>query len=142
MAEIGTDIEKAVRLLQQDELVAIPTETVYGLAANALHVDAVTKVFSVKERPTFDPLIVHVTDQKAALTFVEQFPEKAMLLAERFWPGPLTLLLKKKSIVPDIVTAGLETVAVRCPAHPMTQALLKKLSFPLAAPSANPFGYV
>lgn len=142
MALIGKDINKAKELLEQGELVAIPTETVYGLAGNALDKNAVVRIFTVKERPQFDPLIVHVPDILHAQKFAEDIPDAAVLLAEKFWPGPLTLLLKKKSIIPDLVTSGLDTVGIRCPDHPMTRALLKELSFPLAAPSANPFGYV
>jgi L-threonylcarbamoyladenylate synthase len=142
MAEIGVNIEKASQLLMQNELVAIPTETVYGLAGNALNKTAVTKIFTVKDRPEFDPLIVHVADLMQAKDFVTELPEQAQLLADEFWPGPLTLVLKKKKIIPDLVTAGLDTVGIRCPNHSLTQQLLRKLSFPLAAPSANPFGYV
>lgn len=141
MAEIGTDILKAKMLLEAGELVAIPTETVYGLAGNALDPLAVAKIFEVKNRPQFDPLIVHVSDIRAAEDYVLEIPKKARLLAETFWPGPVTLLLKKKSI-PDLVTAGMDTVGIRCPDHVLTHELLKSLSFPLAAPSANPFGYV
>jgi L-threonylcarbamoyladenylate synthase len=142
MAETGTDINLAVRLLEQEELVAIPTETVYGLAGNALSRTSVTKIFSVKNRPQFDPLIVHVPDLNKAKDYVLEIPEAAKKLADKFWPGPLTILLKKKSIIPDLVTSGLDTVGIRCPDHALTRELLKKLSFPLAAPSANPFGYV
>ncbi len=142
MAKIGTDIEKAVMLLTSDELVAIPTETVYGLAGNALNRSSVTKIFSVKDRPQFDPLIVHVPNLEKANDYVLEIPEAAGKLAGKFWPGPLTLLLKKKSIIPDLVTAGLDTVGIRCPDHSLTRELLKRLPFPLAAPSANPFGYV
>jgi len=142
MAEIGTDIEKAARLLEQDELVAIPTETVYGLAGNALSRTAVTKIFTVKNRPQFDPLIVHVPDFSKAEDYITEIPEAAEKLAKEFWPGPLTLLLKKKLIIPDLVTAGLDTVGIRCPDHSLTRKLLQQLPFPLAAPSANPFGYV
>ncbi len=142
MAEIGTDIEKAIQLLTQNELVAIPTETVYGLAGNALDKVAAAKIFAVKDRPQFDPLIVHVADLSKAEEYVTEIPEQARLLANKFWPGPLTLLLKKKNVIPDLVTAGLETVGIRCPKHSLTQQLLQKLNFPLAAPSANPFGYV
>ncbi len=142
MVTIGKDIEKATVLLTKDELVAIPTETVYGLAANALSVAAVTKIFQVKERPEFDPLIVHVPSLEQAKVYVENIPEKAKLLAQAFWPGPLTLVLQKKSIIPDLVTAGLDTVGIRCPNHLLTQSLLQQVPFPLAAPSANPFGYV
>jgi L-threonylcarbamoyladenylate synthase len=142
MAAIGAEIEKARQLLENNELVAIPTETVYGLAGNALSVEAVTKIFMVKNRPSFDPLIVHVPDLESIAHYIEAIPPKAMALAREFWPGPLTLLLKKKPVIPDLVTAGLDTVGVRCPNHPLTRKLLKSLSFPLAAPSANPFGYV
>lgn len=142
MAEIGVDILKAKNLLEQGELVAIPTETVYGLAGNALNGSAVAKIFNVKNRPAFDPLIVHVPNVNSVYEYVAEIPEKVYALAERFWPGPLTLLLQKKSIIPDLVTAGLDTVGIRCPDHPLTQDLLKIISFPLSAPSANPFGYV
>ena len=142
MAEIGTDIFKAKALLEKGELVAIPTETVYGLAGNALDISAVTKIFSVKDRPHFDPLIVHVPDLEHAKKYVEEIPERARLLTKNFWPGPLTLLLSRKSIIPDLVTSGLKTVGIRSPNHPLTIELLRSLSFPLAAPSANPFGYI
>ncbi|MEQ1585243.1 MAG: L-threonylcarbamoyladenylate synthase [Cyclobacteriaceae bacterium] len=142
MAEIGKDIVKAKSLLEQGELVAIPTETVYGLAGNALDSNAVVKIFKVKDRPQFDPLIVHVANFQQAKELVESFPEKAEKLAARFWPGPLTFLLKKKSFIPDLVTSGMDTVGIRCPDHDVTRSLLQSLSFPLAAPSANPFGYV
>ncbi len=142
MAEIGKDILKAKQLLEKGELVAIPTETVYGLAGNALNLDAVTKIFAVKNRPSFDPLIVHVPDLNAVSTYTEDFSDKAIQLATRFWPGPLTLLLKKKNIIPDLVTSGLDHVGIRCPDHALTRSLLQSLDFPLAAPSANPFGYV
>ncbi len=142
MAEIGKDISKAASLLKQGKLVAIPTETVYGLAANALDVDAVTKIFVAKNRPYFDPLIVHVKDVNAVKDYAEEIPDKAIELMKHFWPGPLTILLSRKDIVPDLVTAGLNRVGLRCPDHAMTFKLLQSLSFPLAAPSANPFGYV
>ncbi len=142
MAEIGKDIVKAKALLEQGELVAIPTETVYGLAGNALDSNAVVKIFKVKDRPQFDPLIVHVANLQQAKQLVEFFPEKAEKLAAKFWPGPLTFLLKKKSLIPDLVTSGMDTVGIRCPDHDLTRSLLHSLSFPLAAPSANPFGYV
>lgn len=142
MAEIGKDIVKAKSLLEQGELVAIPTETVYGLAGNALDSNAVVKIFKVKDRPQFDPLIVHVANLQQAKELVESFPEKAEKLATRFWPGPLTFLLKKKNLIPDLVTSGMDTVGIRCPDHDLTRSLLQTLSFPLAAPSANPFGYV
>lgn len=142
MAQIGTDIQKAKVILERGDLVAIPTETVYGLAGNAMNPDAVVKIFQVKNRPHFDPLIVHVAHIEQARSLVLEFPEKALALATKFWPGPLTLLLKRKPSIPDLVTSGLETVGIRCPNHPLTLALLNSLSFPLAAPSANPFGYI
>ena len=142
MAEIGTDLQKAKALLEKGELVAIPTETVYGLAGNALNVDAVTKIFQVKDRPQFDPLIVHVQSLESAKKYVEAIPPKAELLVQQFWPGPLTILLNRKSIIPDLVTSGLSTVGIRCPDHTLARTLLASISFPLAAPSANPFGYI
>ncbi len=142
MATIGQDIDYAGRLLAQGEVVAIPTETVYGLAANALDANVVASIFAVKNRPYFDPLIVHVASWEEAKRYVKDLQPQAEELANRFWPGPLTLLLPKKSIVPDLVTSGLDRVGIRCPAHPLTLKLLNSVSFPLAAPSANPFGYV
>jgi L-threonylcarbamoyladenylate synthase len=142
MAEIGTDIEQAKRFLEEGQLVAIPTETVYGLAANALDVEAVLKIFKTKNRPEFDPLIVHISGYNRLNELVLNIPEPLRQLAEQFWPGPLTLLLPKKSCIPDLVTSGLSTVGIRVPAHPVTQKLLESLNFPLAAPSANPFGYI
>jgi L-threonylcarbamoyladenylate synthase len=142
MAEIGKDIKKAKQLLESGELVGIPTETVYGLAGNALNPNSVLSIFKVKERPEFDPLIVHVPSLFAAEKYVDHLPDVAVALALKFWPGPLTLLLKKKHIIPDLVTSGLDTVGLRCPDHPLTRELLEILDFPLAAPSANPFGYV
>lgn len=142
MAETGKDINKAKHLLEKGELVAIPTETVYGLAANALNADAVLRIFKAKNRPQFDPLIIHVSSMENARRYVEDIPARAQLLAETFWPGPLTLVLEKKGMIPDLVTAGLSTVGIRCPDHPLTRALLETLDFPLAAPSANPFGYI
>lgn len=142
MAEIGKDIKKAVSLLSTGKLVAIPTETVYGLAGNALNLEAVTSIFEVKQRPSFDPLIVHIADVAQAKLYVNNFPGDLEMLAKKFWPGPLTLLLPKLDIIPDMVTSGLPQVALRVPAHPLTRQLLQALSFPLAAPSANPFGYI
>jgi len=142
MARIAEDIEAAVQLLNEGDLVAIPTETVYGLAGNALDAKAVARIFAAKNRPFFDPLIVHIGDVQQLLFLTTSVSEKAKKLMNAFWPGPLTLLFNKSTSVPDIVTSGLEKVAIRMPNHPMTLALLKQLSFPLAAPSANPFGYV
>lgn len=142
MADTGKDIKKAKHLLEEGELVAIPTETVYGLAANALNIAAVSKIFQVKNRPQFDPLIVHVPGIHEAKLYAKEIPAKATQLADKFWPGPLTLLLEKNPVIPDLVTSGLNTVGLRCPDHPLTLMLLRELNFPLAAPSANPFGYV
>ncbi len=142
MAEVGVDIERAAAFLRQGQLVAIPTETVYGLAGNALDVKAVSSIFETKNRPSFDPLILHVASLEQVGPFVSEFPEKLKCLAEAFWPGPLTVLLPRKASVPDLVTSGLDRVAVRVPNHPLTLALLAQLDFPLAAPSANPFGYI
>lgn len=142
MAEIGIDIERAAQILREGELVAIPTETVYGLAAHALQSDAVLKIFTAKQRPHFDPLIVHISDVGQLATVASHVPEKAKTLAALFWPGPLTMVLPKAAAIPDLVTSGLETVAVRMPRHPMALDLLRTVGFPLAAPSANPFGYV
>ncbi len=132
------EIRKFLRL---GELVAIPTETVYGLAANALDPEACQKIFSVKKRPHNDPLICHVPDFDSLELYCETNP-LAKGLAENFWPGPLTLVLPKKSIIPEIVTAGYDSVAVRCPSHPIFRQLIEGCDFPLAAPSANPFSYI
>ena len=142
MASIGTDIKYAIELLGQSELVGIPTETVYGLAGNAFDANAIAAIFKVKERPSFDPLIVHTSSLDRIRDFVEEIPAKAYELAKHFWPGPLTLIFKKKAIIPDLVTSGLSTVAVRIPNHPLAIELLESIDYPLAAPSANPFGYV
>lgn len=142
MAIIGTDIQQAKAFLSKGEVVGIPTETVYGLAGNAFDIEAVSKIFEVKNRPTFDPLIVHTNSIERLAEFVQHIPEKAQLLAQKFMPGPLTMLLPKHPSIPDLVTSGLDTVAVRIPNHPLTLALLASLDFPLAAPSANPFGYI
>ena len=141
-AVIGTDLKEAARLLSAGELVAIPTETVYGLAANVFNEAAVLKVFEAKQRPAFDPLIVHVHSMEQLVDVVHEVPPEAAALMKAFWPGPLTLVLPKHPRIPDLVTSGLDTVAVRMPAHPLTLELLRALPFPLAAPSANPFGYV
>ncbi len=141
-ATISKNIGQAATLLRDNEVVAIPTETVYGLAANALNADAVVKIFSIKNRPHFDPLIVHISSIEKVKDLVIDFPENAQILAKKFWPGPLTLVLKKKDIIPDIVTSGLDTVGIRMPDHTITNELLHSLDFPLAAPSANPFGYI
>ena len=121
---------------------AFPTETVYGLGANALNEKAVAKVFAAKNRPEFDPLIVHIGDKDAASRYVTALDPRARQLMDAFWPGALTLVLPKRSSIPDLVTAGLGTVALRMPSHPVALALLRAVDFPIAAPSANPFGYV
>lgn len=142
MAEISNNIQQARALLEAGELTAIPTETVYGLAANALNPEAVAKIFEAKNRPSFDPLIVHIAYPSEVEKYAAVFPGPARTLALKFWPGPLTLLLPKKPIVPQLTTSGLDTVGLRCPNHPLTLGLLRQLDFPLAAPSANPFGYI
>jgi len=139
---IGTDIERAIELLHANELVAIPTETVYGLAGNAFSDVAVAKIFAAKNRPAFDPLIVHTSHYERITELVLDIPSPAQKLAAAFMPGPITLLLPKRERIPDIVTAGSTIVAVRVPDHPLTLQLLRALDFPLAAPSANPFGYI
>ncbi|TYA74518.1 L-threonylcarbamoyladenylate synthase [Seonamhaeicola marinus] len=142
MSIISKDIEKAVAILSADKLVAIPTETVYGLAGNIFSENAIKSIFKTKKRPLFNPLIVHIPSIERLTTVASHIPTKAQRLAEVFWPGSMTLVLKKQEIIPDLVTAGKDTVAVRVPNHPLTIALLRKLNFPLAAPSANPFGSI
>lgn len=138
---IGHDIAIAADHLRKDALVAIPTETVYGLAGNALHEAAVVAIYEAKNRPRFNPLILHVADIPDIETYAFVDPVSRQL-AQAFMPGPFTLLLRKKEIVPDLVTAGSDKVAIRIPAHEVSRALLRVVGFPLAAPSANPFGYV
>ncbi len=133
----GTDVSKAANLLTKGELVAIPTETVYGLAANALDASAVSKIYTAKQRPSFNPLIVHIANADEAFNYVTEFSPLAQQLAKAFWPGSLTILMPKNDAVPDLVTAGLPNVALRVPKHPLTLQLLSLLDFPLAAPSAN-----
>jgi L-threonylcarbamoyladenylate synthase len=130
-------LARAAEVLQRGGLVAFPTETVYGLGANALDAAAVGRIFAAKERPATNPVIVHVADAAAVRSLVVAWPELAERLAARFWPGPLTLILPKQATVPDIVTAGGATVAVRVPAHPVALALLRQCRLPIAAPSAN-----
>jgi len=139
---ITTDLELVINSLKRGEIVSIPTETVYGLAGNALKEESVDLIFNLKKRPAFNPLIVHIPDVNFLDRVAENIPDPAKLLANHFWPGPLTLILKKKASIPNRVTAGKDTVAVRVPNHPLTLELLKKLPFPLAAPSANPFGSI
>jgi L-threonylcarbamoyladenylate synthase len=130
-------VEEAVKLLRAGEVVALPTETVYGLSANALDAAAVRRIFEVKGRPATNPLIVHVASLELARRCVLEWPLRAEELARKHWPGPLTLVLPKASAIPDEVTAGGETVAVRWPSHPFMQAVIRRCEFPLAAPSAN-----
>jgi L-threonylcarbamoyladenylate synthase len=128
--------------LREGEVVALPTETVYGLAADALNPDAVAKIFEAKERPQFDPLIVHLPNREALTEIAIVESRIASQLMEKFWPGPLTIIFRKRDVVPDIVTAGLETVAVRMSSHPVFREVVSALNRPLAAPSANRFGRV
>jgi L-threonylcarbamoyladenylate synthase len=139
---INTDISKAKEILQKNGLVAIPTETVYGLAGNAFSDIAIKKIFELKKRPFYNPLIVHLKAASSIFDVASEIPESAFILAEKFWPGPLTLVLNKKDHISDLISAGKKTVAVRVPKHPLTLALLDQLDFPLAAPSANPFGSI
>lgn len=125
-------------LLSKEEVVAIPTETVYGLAGNIFSEAAIRRIFEVKGRPMFNPLIVHLHSIDQVSEIALEFPDKARKLAQAFWPGPLTLVLKKRDVIPNLITAGKDTVAVRIPQHPVTLKLLQQLTFPLAAPSANP----
>ncbi|HSV97343.1 MAG TPA: L-threonylcarbamoyladenylate synthase [Spirochaetota bacterium] len=136
------NIERAAGILRSGGIVAFPTETVYGLGADALNPVACARIFEAKNRPSFDPLIVHIARLEDLEALAVAVPLRARALIERFWPGPLTLVLEKKEIVPDIVTAGLPTVAVRMPAHPVALELIVRTGRPIAAPSANPFGYI
>jgi len=135
-------VRRATALLRAGQVVALPTETVYGLAANALDTRAVAKIFEVKGRPAHNPIIVHVASLEMARRCASQWPESAGRLAASFWPGPLTLVLAKAADIPDIVTAGGPTVGIRWPSHPLMQAVIRESGFPLAAPSANPSGQV
>ncbi len=134
-----TELHRAAALIRSGELVAFPTETVYGLGANALDVAAVEKIYAAKGRPQSSPLIVHVDSIEMARTLVREWPEKADMLAKRFWPGPLTLVLPKQPHVPDRLTAGLDTVGIRVPANDIALALIREAGVPIAAPSANRF---
>lgn len=142
MAEIGTNISKCKTILEKNDLVGFPTETVYGLAGNALSIEAVTKIFEAKNRPTFDPLICHTHSITNIEKYVSQIPQMAYDLLSNFAPGPITVLLPRKNIIPDLVTSGLPNVAFRIPNHKLALELLQTIEFPLAAPSANPFGYI
>ena len=143
--EIASDCAEAAALLRNGEVVALPTETVYGLAADAFNAEAVAKIFEAKERPRFDPLIVHLPDRDWLERIANLETQDRGLISEltdTFWPGPLTIVLPKREIVPDIVTAGLSTVAVRISAHPVFAEIIQAFGGPLAAPSANRFGRI
>ena len=135
-------IRQAAGIIRGGGIVAFPTETVYGLGANGYNPLAVARIFEVKRRPSFDPLILHVADPADVRKLVKEIPSSAKKLIERFWPGPVTVVLLKEENIPDIVTAGLPSIAVRMPDHPMALSLIKESKCPIAAPSANPFGYL
>ena len=139
MISDASEIARAAELIRAGELVAFPTETVYGLGANALDVAAIEKIYAAKGRPATSPLIVHVNSIEMARGLVREWPERAEKLAGKFWPGPLTLVLPKRPHVPDRLTAGLDTVGVRMPASPIALALIREAGVAIAAPSANPF---
>jgi L-threonylcarbamoyladenylate synthase len=139
---VGNDVAHAAGLLLRGCLVAFPTETVYGLGANALDTTAVARVFAAKDRPEFDPLIVHVADKSAARGLSTNWSTTAERLADQFWPGPLTLVVPKVIAIPDLVTSGMHSVAIRVPRHPLAQQLLATADVPVAAPSANLFGRI
>ena len=136
------DIQRAAQMLRQGELVALPTETVYGLGADALNPDAVAKIFTAKGRPSDHPLIVHLADAGQIMTWAREVPKDAIALARAFWPGPLTLILKRDESVPDLVTGGQDTVGLRVPNHPVALELLRAFGSGVAAPSANRFGRI
>lgn len=138
--EIEDNIASAGKLLREGGLVAIPTETVYGLGANGLDGGAVRRIFEAKGRPQDNPLILHLTGAQWLPRYCREIPSMAYVLARKFWPGPLTMILKRGELVPDETTAGLDTVAVRCPNHPVTLAIIREAGVPIAAPSANVSG--
>jgi L-threonylcarbamoyladenylate synthase len=137
-----SNIEIAAKYIQEGKLVAFPTETVYGLGANAFNPLAVAKIFELKERPSFDPLIIHIADLRQLEKLVLLIDDRVYQLAEKFWPGPLTMVLPKSNIVPDIVTSGLSTVGIRMPDNEIALELIRKSDCPIAAPSANKFGRI
>ncbi len=138
----AANMTRAAEIIRNAGIIAFPTETVYGLGANALDAAAIKKIFKAKGRPLFDPLIVHADGIPMLEKIGVHLDEKALRLAQKFWPGPLTLIVKKPDCIPDIVTSGLRTMAVRVPAHPVALRLIKEAGVPIAAPSANPFGYL
>ena len=137
---ITSDLNQVKTALINGDIIALPTETVYGLAANIYLDSALEKVFKLKKRPSYNPLIVHISNAGILEQIAKNIPAKARELADIFWPGPLTLVLEKQDQIPNRITAGKPTVAVRVPNHPIALQLLESLNFPLAAPSANPFG--
>jgi len=142
MTRITKNIKTAVEELIKGQVVALPTETVYGLSANALVADSVLKIFEIKKRPQFNPLIVHVLNVSEVKKYSLNIPDDVYTLAEKFSPGPITFVLKKKKIIPDVVTSGLDSVALRIPSHPMFREVLRVSEIPIAAPSANMFGRI
>jgi L-threonylcarbamoyladenylate synthase len=136
------NLDRAAQLLRGGKLVAFPTETVYGLGANALDTGAVSQIYQAKQRPFASPLIVHVAQKCMARSLTAEWPATAESLAAKFWPGPLTMVLKKAAVVPDLVTAGLDSVGVRIPSHPVALELIRRAGVPIAAPSANLFGQI
>ena len=136
-ADLPGTIEEAAKLLREGQLVALPTETVYGLGANGLDENAVAKIFEAKGRPQDNPLILHIADAAQMEDICHSIPKEAYLLAEKFWPGPLTMVLPAREIVPKRTTGGLSTVAVRCPDHAATREIIRQAGVPIAAPSAN-----
>ena len=141
-ASDAESIRRAGRIITSGGLVAFPTETVYGLGCDAMNAEAAAKVFEAKQRPQFDPLIVHIADLTQLEMVIASLPAVGQRLIDAFWPGPLTLVLPKQPAIPDLITAGLSTVAVRMPNHPVAQSLIREAGTPIAAPSANLFGYV
>ena len=139
---ISKDVHLAAKWLKENQIVAIPTETVYGLAANIYSDEAIKKIFETKGRPQNNPLIVHIASKEEVYNIASKIPEKAKILIDKFWPGPLTVVLPKKETISNTITSNKDTVAIRMPNHPVTLELLKLLDFPLAAPSANPFGSI
>lgn len=142
MATISKSVSDAITHLKNGEIIGLPTETVYGLAGNAYDTNAILKIFETKKRPSFDPLIVHTSSIERVQGLVKKFPSQALEFGAQNWPGPVTLILSKSNAISDLVTSGLDTVAVRIPNHSKALDVLAGIDFPLAAPSANPFGYV
>lgn len=142
VAPTAENLDRAAAILRNGGVVAFPTETVYGLGANAFDARAVARIFEIKRRPSFDPLIVHITGETMLAQVALPLPNLARQLTQAFWPGPLTLVLAKASAIPEIVTAGLQSVGVREPSNAVARALIARAGVPIAAPSANPFGYI